>query len=291
MKWACIGLLGQPNAGKSTLMNDIIGEKVSIVTRKAQTTRKRIRGIYTDSQKQLVFIDPPGVIRAQKGLNQFLQREWEKSLEECDGVLALMNVDENNIERIEEIFQIAYKLNKPWIAVITKSDLCQPQRIEVLKGRLQKEKIPYTLSSYRQSEKTRKSIFKLIEPWLIESNPVYEEDFFTTQSLREIFSEFTLESCFEFLHEEVPYQLAIQVIQFKESSHILKAHLNIIVNKETHKSIVIGQSGQTLKKIRETTQKNLKNLLKTDIKIHLHVISRPRWTQNKQLMRELNYAQ
>ncbi len=290
MKTGLITLLAQANAGKSSLVNHIVGQKLSIVTKKPQTTRKKIRGIYLDSERQVVFIDPPGIIKAHKGLNKFLQKQWISAVKECDGILALFNIDEKNIECIEELFQLAYKAKKPWAGVITKTDLSFSHRIEILKKKLQEESIPFCLSSIKKSEKITEDVLKLIDPWLKESDLLYHQDLYTTQTLREIFCEFTLESCFNCLHQEIPYQVAVKVQNFKESPQSLIAHINIIVHKTGHKAIVLGKGGSKIKEIREMTQKSLEKHLEKKVTLKFYITAKPHWFDHEKMIKELGYV-
>ena len=290
MRTGFIGFLAQPNAGKSTLINQIIGEKVSTVTKKPQTTRKRVRGIYLDEKRQIVFVDPPGLIQAEKGLNHFLQKEWQSTLKECDGFLALFNIDERNIDKVDQVFQLAYKAQKPWAAVITKSDLPFAHRTQILKKRLTDEKIPFCVVDNQDAEATKTSVLELVDGWLKESEALYDTDIYTTSSLREIFCEFSLETCFELLHQEIPYQIAVRVESFLEESDKLEANMVLVVNHDRHKPIVLGEGGTRIKAIRKRTEKKLRKLLDKKVTLSFFVSSKPSWMDNKNMMKDLGYV-
>ncbi|MEK6556194.1 MAG: GTPase, partial [Bdellovibrionota bacterium] len=142
MKAGYIGLVGLPNAGKSTVVNAIIGEKVSIVSRKPQTTRKRVLGIYSDANTQAIFLDAPGLVKAEAGLNHFLQKELESVIRESDILAAVLNLDAYKIEPLIEIIEMCKNSGKPWMAVLTKDDLSLLHRNEKLREVLQPLKIP-----------------------------------------------------------------------------------------------------------------------------------------------------
>src|SRR5262245_10366889 len=129
-----LGLIGQPNAGKSTLMNFLVDEKVSIVSTKPQTTRRRILGIWSNEAGQIVFVDEPGIIKADKGLNSFLAQEAEDVIANSDALLAIVSVDEDKPENAEKIVEMVSKSGKPWVGIITKTDIEEKaHRIMILK--------------------------------------------------------------------------------------------------------------------------------------------------------------
>ena len=154
-----VGLIGRANAGKSTFLNQVIGEKIAIVTRKPQTTRRRAIGVYTDDEAQIIFVDAPGVVQAEKGLNKFLQQEYEEIIQESDVLIALLNIDEKNPSRLDEIIDLVVSSGKPWIAVITKNDLPKYNRILILKEKLEKYGVPvFSISAMKAPDQVKEDL-------------------------------------------------------------------------------------------------------------------------------------
>ena len=289
-----VGLIGQPNAGKSTLMNYLIEEKVSIVTAKPQTTRRRILGIHTTDHSQIVFVDAPGLVRAEKGLNAFLEREAAEVIKESDALIAVLNVDEKEAETLEKTVDMVTAAKKPWIAVITKTDIKdKAHRIMILKNMIEEKGGKcMQVSCLKDGTQGRDDLLCEIEKLLPESPaPLYDRDLFTTENVRELAAEIIREKCFENLNFELPYQTAVQVRKFDEERkpcpHI---YVDVIVAKESHKPIVVGKKGQLIKKISQESRAEIEKLMNEKIFLELNVVVRENWFEVGQLMKELGYV-
>lgn len=292
MKAGYIGLVGLPNAGKSTIVNAIIGEKVSIVSRKPQTTRKRVLGIYSDKDSQAIFLDAPGLVKAEAGLNHFLQRELESVISESDILMAVLNLDAHKIEPLIEIIELCKSSKKPWMAVMTKDDLSLIHRIEKLREVLVPLQIPIVLTSaLRRPEELKELVLDPALKLLPESpQPYYEDEIFTTQSEREILAEMVREQCFEYLHEELPYGIAVKTLSFKEDEEMIRAEVEIIVSKENYVGMVVGQGGQTIKRIGSSTRVLAEKFFNKKIFLQTKVKCRKDWTSDEKFMKEMGYV-
>ena len=198
-----VGLIGQPNAGKSSLMNYLIKEKVSIVTNKPQTTRRRILGIHTTAKAQTIFIDAPGIIKATKGLNSFLEKEALDVIKESDVLLAVLNLDQKSAEDAEIILEMVKNSKRPWLAVITKVDMEDKfHRVLILKEMIEKfGGKAILMSTQREGDEYREDLFKEIEALLPDAEqPLFEDDIYTTENMRELVAEIVREQCFENLN-------------------------------------------------------------------------------------------
>lgn len=287
-----VAMLGIPNAGKSTLTNCLIGEKVSIVTSKPQTTRRRIKGIMTTKEFQAILVDAPGYIQNTAGLNQFLVNELNDILLGADVVLAILNLDARSPEPLEQIIEIAKNTGKPWAAVITKSDLGMGHRVHTLKAKLENMNIPYIqVSTVDSPAETKEEVSVLLKKLLPESPaPLYVDDIYTTEKVRDIAAEMIREKCFQLLFEEIPYQLAVQIRAFEEGKTLTKIHADIIVEKENHKKIVIGHGASTLKKIGMQSREQIEKLLEQKVYLELHVKAKQKWFKDPMAMKELGYV-
>lgn len=292
-----VGLIGLPNAGKSTLLNVLVQEKLSIVTPKPQTTRRRILGIETFTSAQVIIVDAPGVIEASRGLNAFLEKEAQDVMGESDVLVAVLNIDEEKKENLEKIIQMVSKANKPWFYVITKVDLVHfIHRKEQLKAEL-REKFPqvkgleFSNQWGRDLEEFRADFFSTAIAELPQMpGPLYDPEIYTPHSTREIVAEIIREKCFELLSHELPYQIAIRIRSFEEQEKIVKIDADILVGKENHKAMVIGARGSKIKEIGSLARADIERLLGQPCFLKLTVVVRDNWMENRLIMKELGYV-
>lgn len=290
-----VGLIGQPNAGKSTLMNYLIEQKVSIVTAKPQTTRRRILGIQTRKNAQIVFVDAPGLVKAEKGLNAFLEKEAHEVIHDSDALIAVLSVDEKDQESIEKVLSLVTAAKKPWLALITKSDLQDKlhrimiirQMVEVAGGK------SFTVSSVGATNTEDKGyILDAIEGLLPQTGaPLYDEEMYTTENMRQLVAEIVREKCFESMNHEVPYQTAVVVRDFKEDAkpcpHI---YADVIVAKESHKPMLIGQKAEQIKKISQASRMEIEKIMGQKVYLELKVVVKENWFEKNAYMKELGYV-
>lgn len=288
-----VGLIGLPNSGKSTLMNALVGEKVSIVTAKPQTTRRRMMGVLSGEGYQLVVVDAPGLVQAKSGLNQFLKDEAHDVITQSDVLVAVLNIDEKDVEGLDQVLALVRESGKPWIALIHKTDLPLLHRPQILRDRLSDSGVPVVQGSSKEGvESLRASLLEKLVPMLpLADKPLYDEDLYTLSPTRELCAEIVREKCFEQLHQEVPFGLAVRIMRFEEDRgplvHILA---EILVTKENHRPIVIGQGGLVLKKIGTEARKEMEKLLDRRVYLDLNVTSKRNWQKNPGVMKDLGYV-
>ena len=293
MRAGFVALLGLPNSGKSTLANALVGEKVSIVSSKPQTTRRRIHGIYTDKHSQIVFVDSPGIVGPTTSLNQFLNLEYKAVLRDCDAILVVVHLDATEPDFIERLIEVAKQARKPWAIVATKSDLAPEHRLNFIRSQCTMLKVPSAVVSAQVDVKsTRRDVLALIRPLLPESDThLFDPDTYTTENMRQVAAEWIREEAFERLSQEVPYSLAVRVTEFKEPQQgTVRIRADLLVERENHKMIVIGKGGQMIKSIGVAARQKLEGVMGRSIFLDLRVIVRPNWTENPRLMQELGYA-
>ena len=288
-----IGLIGQPNAGKSTLMNFLIDQKVSIVTSKPQTTRRRILGIHNNANSQVVFIDAPGLVKAEKGLNAFLEKEALEVIRESDALLAVLSIDEKDSDAIEKVINLVKNSRKPWMAVITKTDVSdKAHRILIVKSMVEDLGVKcLQVSCLKDGEEGRILILAELEALLpLSPAPLYDKELYTTENVRELVAEIVREKCFENLEHEIPFQLAVQVRKFDENAkpcpHI---YVDVMVSKDSHKPIVVGKGAQIIKKISQESRAEVEKLMDQKIFMELKVVVKENWFDQQQFMKELGY--
>ncbi|HEY8272852.1 MAG TPA: GTPase Era [Pseudobdellovibrionaceae bacterium] len=291
-----LGLIGQPNAGKSTLMNYLVNEKVSIVTEKPQTTRRRVLGVWSADEGQIVFVDAPGLINADKGLNGFLSKEAEDVIGQSDAILAIISLDEKSAEDAEKVIKMVSSSHKPWAGVITKSDLVEKQhRIMILKKMIEDaggKAFQVTAKDMDADPENREALLLEFLALLPESPaPLYDVELFTPHNTRDLVAEVIREKCFEFVHQEIPFSMAVRILKFDENATPCpKLYAEILVAKENHKAIVIGKGGANLKEIGTTARKEIEKLLGEKVFLDLIVNFKADWFNNKRIMQELGYV-
>lgn len=290
-----LGLIGQPNAGKSSLLNFLISEKVSIVTNKPQTTRRRVIGLHSEDNGQIVFVDAPGMIKSTSGLNSFLQKEAEEVIQSSDALVAVLSIDESDAARNEEIIDLVSRSKKPWIAVITKTDITEKNhRVLILKDMVEVKGAKALAVSNLKSPKQDKDLIlqEMLSILPFAENPLYDTELYTTESMRHLSEEIIREKCFEILNHEIPYQLAVQTRKFDEDAKPCpKIFIDILVARDSHKPIVVGKAGANIKKIGEESRQEIQKMMDIPkVYLELNVVVKENWFENKTTMKELKYV-
>jgi GTP-binding protein Era len=283
-----VAILGRPNAGKSTLLNRLLGQKLAIVTRKPQTTRSRILGILTLDDAQLLLLDTPGFHDSPKSLNQFLNEAVEEAVEDCDAAVLLVDSDGGWDEGHEVLCARLAKRGAPVVLVATKcdrpgsaADSWPPPRVEGVVMALR--------VSARTGEGVDALIRKMVE--LVPAAPAYfPADEVTDRSLRFLAAELVREAAFVELSQEIPYSTAVEIEDFDESgSDLVRIRANLVVERRSQKGMVIGQGGSMIKRIGVRARKNIEDLLQTKVHLELWVKVEPRWWQRSKRRRSLGY--
>lgn len=289
-----VGLIGQPNAGKSSFLNRFVEEKVAAVTPKPQTTRRRVLGIITDETSQVVFVDAPGLVKTSTGINPFLISELQAVMAESDILIAVLGLDTETPEMVDEILDLVAYKKKPWCVFINKTDLQEKaHRLGKIIEKVELRQGKYFVGTCSHDEGIPKSeILNFCRENLpANPGPLYDKEIYTPHSMRELAVELVREKCFEVLDKELPYQLAVRIIKFDEKTEAIP-HISfeILVSKETHKGIVIGKGGATLKKIGTDARQEIEKLMGSKVFLQFHVAIRPLWMKNTQMMEELGYV-
>ncbi len=291
-----LGLIGQPNAGKSTLLNYLVREKVSIVTAKPQTTRRRVLGIWSTEAGQIVFVDAPGLVKADKGLNGFLSQEAQDVIQQSDALLAIVSVDEKNADDAEKVIKLVSASGKPWIGIVTKSDIEEKQhRIMILKRMIEDNggrAFQVSAKEMSGSDEDREAmLIEFLEMMPESPAPLYDVELFTPHRTKDLVSEIIREKCFEFVHQEIPFNIAIRIIKYEENAiPCPKIYAEILVAKENHKPIVIGKGAANLKQIGSAARKEIEELIGQKVFLDLNVNFKADWFNNKRIMQELGYV-
>lgn len=288
MKVGFVNIFGKPNAGKSTLLNALMGEKLAIVSHKVQTTRHRIKGILNEKDYQVIFSDTPGIIEPQYKLHEKMMQAVKGSLEDADLALLIADVKEN-WEESDAIFE-ALRLKVPAIVVLNKLDTVSPKTLE--EAKLYFEAKPYckkvvTISAL--SGINKKAFMKAILNFLPEGQPFYEGDDISDLSTKFFVAELIREKIYELYKEELPYQTTVVVNEYKEKDTLIKISADIIANRETQKGIIIGDKGKMIKRLGTEARIEIEKFLDRKVFLELFVKIRPKWHENETHLREYGY--
>lgn len=290
-----VGLIGLPNSGKSTLMNSLVGEKVSIVSPKPQTTRRRMLGVVTREHFQAVFVDAPGVVSSKKGLHEFLHQEAVDVIQNSDVLVCVLNIDEKDQKRLMDMVDLVAGAGKPWVAVIHKTDLPFLHRPQILRDELEKRGaivISGSSNTKKDSEALGQQILDQVSHRLPPcAGPLYLEDIYTPSSVRELVTEVIREKCFESIHQEIPFGIAVRLLVFDESSpKITKIYCEILVAKENHVSIVVGRKASLVKEIGMRARQEIEEMIQKKVFLDLKVSAYRNWDRSRHVMKELGYV-
>lgn len=290
VKSGFIAVIGRPNAGKSSLINSIVGEKLTMVSKKANATRKRSLSIHMHKENQLIFIDTPGIHEEERLLNQFMLREALKAMGDCDLVLFLAPASDK-IDEYEKFLSLHVK-SIPHILVLTKMDTITNE--ELLKKIKEYQKYQDKFSSLIPlSIKKSNNISQLCDEITnyIPTHPyMYDPELLTTQNMREIYKEYIREAIFDNTSEEIPYFSDVIVNDVKDEENITKVFANIIVEKGSQKGIIIGKNGATLKRIGKSARELMQDLIGRKIFLKLHVQIKENWTKNRKKLENMGYV-
>jgi GTP-binding protein Era len=288
MKTGFINIFGKPNAGKSTLLNALMGEKLAIVSSKVQTTRHRIKGILTEKDYQLVFSDTPGIIEPKYKLHEKMMEAVKNSLEDAD--LALLLVDVNDDWKENDAVFSSLKLTVPSVVVINKIDRASQEKIkeavDFFSSKLYCKKI-ITLSALSGINK-KKFIKQLLE-YLPEGEPFFPEDEISDMQTRFFAAELIREKIYELFGDEIPYQATVLVTEFKEKSTLVKISADIIVQRESQKAIMLGEGGKMIKKLGTGSRQSIEAFLQQKVFLELFIKVREKWRDNDNWLKEFGY--
>jgi GTP-binding protein Era len=285
-----VAIVGRPNAGKSTLLNRFVGQKVAIVTSKPQTTRNRIQGIVTQPRGQVVFIDTPGVHEADSALNRQMMREVAAALEGIDVLLLMVDAIRALPHEDTLLLEKAKRFEGKTILALNKIDRIPKPKLLPLMDAFSKA-FPFAalmpISALRGDgcEELLEEVFKNLP----EGEPFFPEDQITDQPERFLASEIIREKAIQLTYHEVPHALAVIVDKFEETPKILRIEVTMHVERDSQKKILIGHKGDMLKRIGTQARKELESLLGTKIYLGLFVKVMPNWRENPMQVRELNW--
>jgi len=284
-----VNIVGNPNVGKSTLMNVLVGERVSIITSKAQTTRHRIMGIVNTDEMQIVYSDTPGVLRPNYKLQESMLTFSESALGDADVLIYVTDVVEK-IDKNDFFLEKVQKLTVPVLLVINKIDLSNQKALEKLVAEWQNllpqaEIIPLSATNKFNTDYLQKRI----EEHIPDSPPYFEKDALTDRPARFFVTEIIREKILMYYQKEIPYAVEVVVEQFVETQELIRISALIIVERESQKGIIIGEQGKALKKVGVMARKDIEKFFDRKVFLELFVKVEKDWRNRDSLLRKFGY--
>jgi GTPase len=286
-----VAIVGEPNVGKSTLLNSLLNQKISIVTRKPQTTRQRVLGILSRDEAQIIFIDTPGLINPKYLLQEEMMKHTRGALKDSDLILVMVSADSEMELDVYE-FILKYSGNKKALLAINKIDLLNNIELDILKQKISEKKIfdeIIPISALKQINLDR-VISSMLE-YLPEHEPFYPADIVSEYPERFFVAEFIREQLLKKFRKEIPYSSAVEIRQFKERAKgktLINA--DIIVERDSQKGIIIGNKGRALKEIGINARKEIEDFLQREVYLDIHVKVKEKWRDNKMLLKQFGYS-
>lgn len=293
MKSGFVTLIGRPNVGKSTLMNTIIGQKIAITSSKPQTTRNRVRTVYTDERGQIVFLDTPGIHKAKNKLGEYMVKVSTRTLKDVDVVLWLVEADTFIGEGDERIFEILSDVKVPIILAVNKMDALKQRDdiLAVIAKYSERMKFADIVPVSALKGTNIDELLNVVFNYLSEGPLYYDEDTVTDQPVKQIAAELIREKALRFLQEEVPHGIAVEIdtFSYRDTGDMADIEAAIVCEKDSHKGIIIGKSGSMLKKIGTAARKDIEDLLDCRVNLKLWVKVRLKWRDSDVQMKNFGY--
>lgn len=289
MKSGFVSILGLPNAGKSTLLNALMGEKLAIISHKSQTTRHRIKGILSEEGYQLVISDTPGIIAdPEYRLHEKMMQNVRSAAEDADVALLLADASGDH-DKADQVFT-SLKLKVPALVVLNKTDKLSEKKLEEALAYFSQK--PYCRGIIHISALNRKGINELVEQLLQfvpEGDPFYSGDDISDLPTKFFVQEIIREKIFQLFQDEIPYQATVLVTEFKEKETLVKISADIIVQRESQKGIIIGDGGKMIKKIGTLARQEIETFLEQKVFLELFVKARDKWRESDMYLKEYGY--
>ncbi|MFK5952952.1 MAG: GTPase Era [Desulfobacterium sp.] len=285
-----IAIIGAPNAGKSTLLNRIIGQKISITSKKPQTTRDRILGVVEQPLSQLVFVDTPGIHKANSLLNRKIVDQALSAVQDVDAILLLVDVTSSKEEAQTLIMEQLAKTGKPIFLALNKIDRVEKNRVLPLIEKYSvlldfKAIIPISAKNGTNTD----TLLTEIQGYLPRGPRLFPEDTLTDVSEKFIAAEMIREKVFRLTGMEIPYSIAVSVDSFKVEKKLIEIHASIHVDRNSQKGIIIGKGGAMLKKIGTQARKDIEKMTGLKVLLKLFVKVNKNWSQNEKALKEFGY--
>lgn len=287
-----VSLIGRPNVGKSTLMNLLIGEKISIISSKPQTTRNKIQTILTTDTMQVIFVDTPGIHKSKSKLGDYMVKSAETSLNDVDIVLYLIEPYEKIKDSDKAILERLKKVETPVFLVINKIDtIDKPELLKVIENYSKEYNFAEIIPLSALKGKNQETLLENIEKYLPEGPKYFPEDMITDQPEKQIVSEIIREKALYLLQDEIPHGIAVEITSMKhrKDKDIMDIEATIYCERDSHKGIIIGKQGSMLKKIGSKARRDIQRFLSSQINLQIWIKVKKDWRDSDFLLRNFGY--
>lgn len=287
-----VSLIGRPNVGKSTLMNLLIGEKISIISSKPQTTRNKIQTILTTDTMQVIFVDTPGIHKSKSKLGDYMVKSAETSLNDVDIVLYLIEPYEKIKDSDKAILERLKKVETPVFLVINKIDtINKPELLKVIENYSKEYDFAEIIPLSALKGKNQETLLENIEKYLPEGPKYFPEDMITDQPEKQIVSEIIREKALYLLQDEIPHGIAVEITSMKcrKDKDIMDIEATIYCERDSHKGIIIGKQGSMLKKIGSNARRDIQRFLGNQINLQIWIKVKKDWRDSDFLLRNFGY--
>ena len=289
-KTAFIAIVGRPNVGKSTLLNAILGEKIAIVSSKPQTTRNRITGIFTKGDEQYVFLDTPGIHAPKNSLGEYMVKTADTSMREADAVVLVVDTGKEITSVEENIIAYLKKSGIPAILALNKIDMYDREVLaETIAKYAEKHSFEAFVPISAKKNKNVKDLMDECAKFLAESDWFFPEDMITDQPERQIAAEIIREKILRTLNKEIPHGTAVVIEEFKDEDTLIRIRAEIFCEKASHKGIIVGKNGASLKLIGTYAREDLEKLFGTKVYLNLWVKVKENWRESARTVSNFGY--
>lgn len=288
MKSGFVSIFGKPNAGKSTLLNALTGEKLAIVSPKVQTTRHRIKAIITEKDYQIIFSDTPGIIEPKYKLHEKMMHAVKTAVEDADVAILLVDINDDLAEA-DAVFQ-SLSLKVPAIVIINKVDKANDNKQRETEKFFRDK--PYATEVMPISalyKPDASNIIQTIVKYLPEGEPFFEGDELSDLPTKFFVAELIREKIFYLYKDEIPYHATVIVNEFKQKSTLIKIVADVIVQRESQKGIILGEGGKMIRQLGTEARKDIEQFLSGKVFLELFVKVRPKWRDNDMMLKEYGY--
>lgn len=294
VKSGFVSILGLPNAGKSSFLNAVINYDLAITSKKPQTTRKNLKGIYNDEDSQIVFVDTPGIHEVKNKLDDYMSKSISKSVDDIDLVVVIVDIMTYETDSYDKIDKMLAKVDAKKVLVINKCDLIEYDEDEIVKNIKSKfgDKTDFEKVFFVSALKNKniKKVLEFIKSELPEGNRFYSEDDLTDEPMKQIVADIIRQQCLYKLDKEIPHGIAVIVDSMKKSkSKCMNIEATIICERESHKGIIIGKGGLMIKNIGTGARIAIEKLIDNKVNLKLGVIVKTNWRDEKTLLANYGY--
>lgn len=293
IKCGFVAIIGKANAGKSSLINAVINEKVSIVSPKPQTTRNNILGIYNDANSQIVFVDTPGINKTATGLDNFMQKSIKGAVTDVSAVVLASDITKPLSQQEKDLINNYHNNKTPVILVLTKIDLVGDDKVfntlSTLGDLANNCEIVPVSSLKNRNISTLIEVVKKFLPEVEDNNKYFDEDLYTDKPLKFIVAEIIREKALYLLNKEIPHGIAVDVWNYKDEENLVTIEADIVCDKSSHKAIILGKGGEMLKNIGHTARVSIQKIVQKKVVLNLFVKVKPNWKNNLEFLNSLGY--